>query len=452
MIYRTIIFIAFFTLSAIQIVWYEALAISLFFYFLLDLILSIGKRIPFLEIIIVYAFLTWLLMPVVTYQVFNEYNDLSVLWVTYMTIPAEEYFGYVLPAAIMFALGLKVPLIGNNWSMTRYNDNLKQYLSNKSNLGIYLIAVGFFSNFLVDIAPEALRNIVNNFVYLSYVGMFYVIYSPFRHKTAIVLFCAGLTIMQSIASGMYGQLVFLSAMSSLILLAGKQIKLVYKLLVVAGGVFLVMFIQSIKTEYREGTWSGLERSADPALFGQLVWERITNPSEIYQPERLFNLSVRANQGNIVSKVMAYVPKFAEHAHGETIIAAIGAALVPRFLWPDKPRAGGADMVCKYLGDCHAASRGVSYNVGPIGESYINFGRNGGIVFMFFYGLFFNYIFNKALAISKRVPSLILWFPLIFTSLFTMENDILSFINTFIKSALFTYVMYRLVKLVFKSDL
>ena len=452
MIFRITVTLVTYVFACWQMEWYQALALALSLYLLLDLIDSIGKSMPFLEIIAFYSFLIWLVMSVVTYQVFNEYNELSVLWVTYMTIPAEEYFGFVLPAAIMFALGLKFPLIANNWSMTRYNDNLKQYLSNKSNLGIYLIAVGFFSNFLVDIAPEALRNIVNNFVYLTYVGMFYVIYSPFRHKTTVVLFCAGLTIMQSIASGMYGQLVFLSAMSSLILLAGKQIKLVYKLLVVAGGVFLVMFIQSIKTEYREGTWSGLERSADPALFGQLVWERITNPSEIYQPERLFNLSVRANQGNVVSKVMAYVPKFTEHAHGETIFAAIGAALVPRFIWPGKPRAGGADMVCKYLGDCHAASRGVSYNVGPIGEAYINFGRNGGIVFMFFYGLFFNYIFNKALAISKRVPSLILWFPLIFTSLFTMENDILSFINTFIKSALFTYVMYRLVKLVFKSNL
>ena len=87
--------------------WYQALALALSLYLLLDLIDSIGKSMPFLEIIAFYSFLIWLVMSVVTYQVFNEYNELSVLWVTYMTIPAEDYFGYVLPAAIMFAIGLK---------------------------------------------------------------------------------------------------------------------------------------------------------------------------------------------------------------------------------------------------------------------------------------------------------------------------------------------------------
>lgn len=452
MIFRVVAAGLLFLFAAQRIVWYEALSLALTLYFLLDLIHHIGKKIPFLEVVAVYALLTCVTMPVVAYEIFNEYHDLSALWVTFMAAPAPDYFSYALPAATMFAIGLKMPLLRNSWTMQDYNRSLKAYLANKSYLGLYLIAAGFVATFLVKISPGAIKNIIQNFALLTYVGMFYIIFSPFKHKFRVVLVCFGLTISQSIASGMYGELVYMSVISSLILLAGKNIHTSSKLLVVAGGVLLIFFIQSIKFEYRLATWSGLERSADPAIFGQLVWQRITNPSEIFEAERVFNISVRANQGNIISKVLNYVPKFEPFANGKTIFEAIAASIAPRFLWPDKPKAGGADMVCRYLGDCDSALRGLSYNVGPIGEAYINFGRGGGIAFMFFYGLFFNFLLKKAMFIAQIKPSLILWFPLLFISFFTVETDVLSFINSFVKSAFFTFVIFKLTKLFFKVSL
>jgi len=434
------------------IVWYEAISLALTLFFLLDLIDSIGKKMPFLEVVAVIAFLTWLSVPVVTYEVFNEYNELAALWVTFMPTPAPEYFSYALPATLLFGLGLKTPLLAGTWKMSYYNESLKKYLVNKSYTGVYLVVIGVISTFLVKITPESIRNIFQNFALLTYVGMFYVIYSPFEHKSRVILLCAGLTISQSIASGMYGQLVFMSVISALILLAGKKISLSKKLIILAGGILLIFLIQSIKFEYRAETWNGLERRSDPALFGRLIWERITNPSEMFQAERVFNMAVRANQGNIVSKVMNYVPKFEPFAHGRTILEAFAASLAPRFLWPDKPKSGGADMVCRYIGDCQSALRGLSYNVGPVGEAYINFGKSGGCIFMFFYGLLFNFLFKSALLISRHTPSLILWFPLLFLSFFTMENDILSFLNSFVKSAFFTFVIFKLAKLFFKVSL
>lgn len=452
MIFRLFTATVLFIFLTAHIVWYEAIALALSLYFLLDLIDSIGRKMPFLEIVATIAFMTWLAMPVVAYEVFNEYDVLAKLWVTFMPTPAPEYFSYSLPATLLFALGLKMPLMGGVWKMPHYNARLKNHLANKSYIGIYLIATGIVATFLTRITPEALRNIVQNFAMLTYVGMFYVLYSPFKHKTKVVLFCMGLTLSQSISSGMYGQLVFMTVISTLILLAGKKIKWRTKTLVLGGGVFLIFLIQSIKFEYRASTWSGLERSADPSLFGQLIWQRLTNPSEIFQPERIFNMAVRANQGNIVSKVMNYVPKFEPFAQGRTILNAVTASLAPRFLWPDKPRAGGADMVCRYVGDCESVLRGISYNVGPIGEAYINFGKIGGCVFMFVYGLLFNFLFKKALLIARNTPTLILWFPLLFISFFTMENDVLSFLNSFVKSAFFVFVMFKSANLLFKISL
>lgn len=452
MIYKATVSLFLFIVSTNFIIWYEALALALTLYFLLDLFNAIGKKIPFLEVITLLACVTWIAMPVVFYEIFNEYNDLSALWVTFMPTPAHEYFSFALPATLLFALGLSMPLMNGIWKTTYYKIRLKNYLSDKSYIGAYLIFIGIVASLLARITPEIIRNIVQNFALLTYVGMFYIIYSPFKHKLRAVLICISLTIAHSIASGMYGQLVFMSIISSMILLAGKEIKWGSKLIVMASGLFLIFLIQSIKFEYRESTWEGFNRKADPALFGKLIWSRITNPIEIFRPERVFNLAVRANQGKIIARAMDYVPKFEPFACGQTIMDAVAASFIPRFLWPSKPKSGGATMVCKYLGDCDSALRGISYNVGPIGEAYINFGKVGGSIFMFFYGLLFNFLFKQALLISRYIPSLILWFPLIFLSFFTMENDILSFLNSFVKSAFFAFIIFKIAKTFFKIKL
>lgn len=180
--------------------------------------------------------------------------------------------------------------------------------------------------------------------------------------------------------------------------------------------------------------------------------KITNPSELFDEERLWHMSVRANQGQIVSRVINYVPKNENYAYGETILSAVTASLIPRFLWPNKPRTG-ADMVCRFLGDCSSYKNGMSYNIGPIGESYVNFGPIFGVVFMFVYGLFMKYSYIFVLNQCNIYPRLLLWIPAIFIGfVFTMENDILSAINTLFKAGIFIYMLFWMFKLFFKIKL
>jgi hypothetical protein len=63
--------------------------------------------------------------------------------------------------------------------------------------------------------------------------------------------------------------------------------------------------------------------------------------------------------------MDYVPRKEPFANGETIITSLGAAVLPRFVWQDKPEIGGRDMICRFLGDCHKLK--YAYDIGQLGE-------------------------------------------------------------------------------------
>jgi hypothetical protein len=137
--------------------------------------------------------------------------------------------------------------------------------------------------------------------------------------------------------------------------------------------------------------------------------------------------------------MDYVPKREPYANGETIVTAFAAAVVPRFLWQDKPEVGGREMVCRFLGDCRTLR--YSYDIGQLGEGYVNFGKFGGILFMLFYGMLIRTLFVIAANTSIKHPALVLWIPLFFFSALSLETDFLTFINSFVKSVVFCAIVY-----------
>ena len=84
---------------------------------------------------------------------------------------------------------------------------------------------------------------------------------------------------------------------------------------------------------------------------------------------------RINQGWIVARIMRYTPNYEPFAGGETIITGIRASLIPRFLDPDKPKAGGRENFTRFTGKL--ISDNTSMGLSPLGEAYANFGINGG---------------------------------------------------------------------------
>jgi hypothetical protein len=157
-----------------------------------------------------------------------------------------------------------------------------------------------------------------------------------------------------------------------------------------------------------------------------------------------------NQGYLLSREMNYIPRVQPYANGETIYRTVIAILVPRVLWPDKPEAGGRYNLSRFLGIKQRLA--YSMNIGPFGEAYGNFGPFWGVFFIFLYGVFLAFLMKTSLTMSMKNPSLLLWLPLLFYFTLTVETDILTAVNSFIKGFLFVWVLFFLSRRFFNSAL
>jgi hypothetical protein len=428
---------------------WEGLSVALFVFFFLDFLDNLGKKMAIFDITILLAIFTCLVMPAIFYHVYTKENRLAKIWIKYMFVPTDEYFSFAFPAVGMLILGFLVPL-GRphiNKDPAVYMAKMKEDLLTKHRVGMILIGIGFVAGIFTKFVPEAFTQFFFFLDHLIYVGVFYVIYSPSKHKKKIVPLVLAAMVGESIAIGMFGDLIYILAVSLILILLGKKISFWKKLSIAVCGIYFIMLIQSIKVDYRREAWRG--GGGGPLYFVQLLGTRIVDPATMYNDKANFLISVRMNQGWLVSVTMYYVPRKYSFANGETIWQSVAAAIVPRIVWPDKPEAGGKANLKRFWGYNLV---GYSMNIGPMGEAYGNFGTYGGIVYMFFYGLLFNFLLSRLLSVANKIPTLILWVPFLFSGIVTVETDLLTTMGDLLKGFLFTWIMFKAVKSIWHLDL
>jgi hypothetical protein len=92
------------------------------------------------------------------------------------------------------------------------------------------------------------------------------------------------------------------------------------------------------------------------------------------------------------------------------------------------------------------------NIGPYGEGYGNFGPLGGILFIFLYSIVIAYFLHQVLRMSRKYPSLVIWIPLLFYYVLTVETDIFTTINSFVKVIVFIYFTYWFCRKTYKINI
>ena len=147
-----------------------------------------------------------------------------------------------------------------------------------------------------------------------------------------------------------------------------------------------------------------------------------------------------NQGYNIALVQKRIPSQVNYLGGEYLGLTFVSSFVPRIVWPDKPKAGGAENMRIYTG---LIIRTWSTNVGPFGEAYGNFGYLGGWVYIFAFSFFIRYAYTKFLDICRNRPIFFLWLPAIFFQTFyVIETDSLQAFNSLIKGAVFMFIMFK----------
>lgn len=422
---------------------YESASFALFIYFMWKVIGGLGKSIwLFLDVIILLMILTCLVVPSFFYHYYTDTNAMAVLWVKFMPIPADVYYSYTFPATLALIIGFNTPFI----KRIEFKYTIKEYLNsgllNRPNkLGIFLFLISLFATFIRNLAPYSLGFVVFLLVKLVFIGFLYLFFSGNRPDWKWMTLAAIILFVQSLQSAMFGEFIFMALLTIIIFSYGNRYSNFFKVSMILLGIFSIVLIQSLKQEYRQSVWSGssVGTSANLALFATLASQKTQDSNAFLSEEKLFFTAVRFNQGWLVASIMKNVPAVVPFAEGETVWKSLLASITPRFLWPDKPEAGGKANLKRFLG---WELRGTSMNIGLLGEAYANFGVYGGCVFLFFFGLFFQWVYNYVIRLTHHTPTLIIWMPLLFFYCIGVENDVLTVINHLTKTGFFIFILYK----------
>lgn len=425
--------------------WYHTLAICLMACLIMQVLDRLGKGIVLREIVALHMTFVTLVMPVIGYLVFNPTNRLAKIFVKYMRVPEDVYFGCALPAIAGFVLILCWPIGTDTYDdsgpfLQKAIDRAKTVLQKSPKLGVYLLMGGSVMFWVAKVLPQALQFAFLLFFFAAFAGFLYVIYQPGLRGRRFYLYGFGaFIILTAISNGMFTVVAYMSLTLFSFFFLGKHSSLFKKLLLFVLGVFMLLLIQSIKPTYRIMTWGGNYDGNKAVLFLSLMANKLSDPNWA-SADAFFPIYTRINQGYNISLVMQRYPEKMPFDNGSHLLLNIASSLVPRIFWPDKPEAGGKVNMQYYAG---LAISGWSTNVGPLAEAYASFGPRGAVLFMMFVALFIRYAYLLIFKRTAKIPLLLFWVPVMFyQTTYAGETDTLQIFNSVLKSALFIWLLYR----------
>lgn len=426
--------------------WYDILVLIFFASILISLLNKIGKGIALRESIAFFYVFTCLLMPLLGYKVYNKENQLARLFNRYMQVGEIEYFQYALPAILLFTLILTWPIMRNGFDdqgdyLGDAIRKIKKYEASNLNVGFAIIIAGSVEIAFNRFIPPGVRFFFDIFFFSAFAGMLMVLFGdPPIRKWLIVSAFILLVFFRALDSGMFTVLVYMSVTLLSFLLFGSNTGLLRKTFVFILGCFLLLILQNTKAAYRNYLKKNPNEENRTEVFMDLVSDQFKTRDKFFQINEFYEVFIRINQGYNVSRVMRWIPKFKPHDDGKRVFTTVLASVVPRFLWIDKPKAGG-QYNCEYYAGW--IIRGWSTNIGPLGEGYGAFGRNGGIVFMGFLAMFIRFAYMRVWNLSRRMPLIIFWLPVLFyQTTYSAETDTLQILNSIIKTAFFLWLLAK----------
>ena len=122
--------------------------------------------------------------------------------------------------------------------------------------------------------------------------------------------------------------------------------------------------------------------------------------------------------------------------------------MPRFLAPNKLKAGDQAIFMKYSG--MQLNDNTSMGLGSLSDAYIDFGFFYGAIALFFYGMIFNYSLKYLYNKSKLFPPIILCVPLIFAYPIRPDCETQTALGHLVKSIFVVMVLLILARRYFQK--
>jgi hypothetical protein len=417
--------------------WLSALGIGAAVYYLVRLIQESGTDLPIESFILVMACIQWIVGPVLTYAGFSDHYKY------HMYVPEADYMLLAVPAVMAMSLGLYALRPRRRPALVaHYGQATREIVTRYPYLPFYLIGTGFAFSFLSSWFPPSLAfpsYILSN---VKYIGLIYLLFSDRVKGKSLVLFGAFfITFLSSLRGAMFHDLLLWFAFIGMYAAYIIRPSMAKKLAVVVLGFLFIFILQAAKDEYRaklerEGRSDYVQKFLS-SVDERMRAEQMRRLDELAQSDNIERVVVRINQGWIISRIMQLVPSSIPHANGETVLVAIKASVLPRLLFPDKPKAGGEANFEKYTR--YYLQSNTSMGISLLGEAYINFGLYGAWGFMFIFGLISSFVIRKIFMLAATYPTIWLWFPLVMLHFVKAETELLVQLNFLVKSIILVYL-------------
>lgn len=426
---------------------YRGLSLLFFCIALLAVLDKLGKGLVLRESIVLFYSFTCLLMPLIGYKYYSRDNHLAFIFGKVMAVPEVTYFSFVLPAIAAFAVAICWPLPqksqidDNGPKLFEAVDDIKNSETDIKQLGLKIMVGGIMLFLLFKILPAGLRFVGVLFFFSTFAGFLYVYYSPASVSRLTILLVFSLFIFgNALASGMFTIVAYMGITLFSYFFLGNKVSLLKKASIFIVAILFFLVLQNTKGTYRQYTWHSNYKGNKAALFIRLYIDNLKTGEGLFDRDEFFPVYTRTNQGLNISLVQKRIPARQQFDNGDRLLKVLAASIVPRVFWPDKPEAGGKFNMLHYAG---IRISGFSTNVGPLGEGWGSFGRDGGIVFMFVLGWFIRLAYLTMFNASRKAPFLIFWIPVVFYQLtYSAETDTLQILNSIFKGGFFIWLFMK----------
>jgi hypothetical protein len=337
--------------------------------------------------------LNYLIAPAITYVQPEE------LVLYGMKLPLDQYFYLALPGFLFFALGMLI--IPTKIFRVDYSKVDQSAILNKDFL-IKVVVVGLLLRITSSIIPGEIGFVIYLIAMVRFVAAFALFSLSKRlwYYSAVVLF---LELAYALVAGMYHDALMWVVFFALYYIYANKPSLRLKLIGAGSLILLVLLIQAIKFSYREAAWQDASKQ-NLSTVTTIASEK-ASADVLLGEENLLSSLNRSNQAWIFASTVDNIEKTKNFQGLTNVNKYLEAALLPRFLAPDKLKSGDKVIFNEFSG--HIINENTSMGLGIFADGYIAYGALGVYIFGFVLGLIFALTFKLVERWSKISPFYVL---------------------------------------------
>lgn len=372
------IFLVFLCFSLITDI-YQAIAICISLFIFSEVLFNSNHRFVFREWALLLYAINYLIAPTITYNLPEQNLQYG------MKLVSDEYFELAIPGFFFFSLGM-YSFRSKIFTVDFLQVKKSSAVNDKFLLLITLLGL------LLGIISIFIEGEFSFFIYLfsliRFVGSFALFSLDSKNWIwlFIVLF---FELVKGLVSGLYHDAIMWIVFFALFFVYSYKPTFKLKFFGSLILITLVLFIQAVKVNYRAEVWQGQKVASLETVYD--VGSKQANSDILIGSDNLLSTLNRGNQAWIFASTVENMDRSKNFQGLTNVNKYMEAAILPRFLAPDKIQSGDKEIFNEFSG--HEINEGTSMGLGIFADGYVAYGKWGVYIFGFALGLIFSLTFK-----------------------------------------------------------